>query len=308
MPGSMCILGTTVSGFAAKSRKQANWTLIELVLCRGRGVVESGSPFGYMFSDRECAKRYFGGIGILLLLYTLMFIMMFIIILPSAVSLASQYANGFYPNASANPFDIPFLGPAAYLIPLVFTFIFGSILGGYFLRIVGNLATGMTTALPRWFDDFGNTIVHGFIITVIYFIWQIPSYIFSALSISGYKFSNGPDGPVLTSLSQSAAIFTILGAIWGIFLLLILPIVVARYSGKYRFAAAFEIGQILTVLRYNIGKYLLVFLLEIVAGIIAALGVIALGVGVLFTGMYAAFVIAGLWGFAYREAVRKVMG
>jgi hypothetical protein len=270
--------------------------------------MESGSPFGYMFSDRDWAKRYFGGIGILLLLYTLMFILMLITVLPSAMSLASQYANGFYPNPSANPFDNPLFGLPVFLLGFAFTFLVGSVVGGYFLRIIGNLATGTTNVLPGWFNDFGNTVVHGFMATVIYIIWQIPGYILSALSIGGYTFSPSADGTVATSLTPTATIFTVLGAIWGIFLLLIFPIVIARYSGKYRFMAAFEIGQIFTVFRYNIGKYLLVLLLEIVAGSIAAVGVIGFGNGALFTGMYAAFVIAGIWGFAYRDAVRKVMG
>lgn len=82
--------------------------------------------------------------------------------------------------------------------------------------------------------------------------------------------------------------------------------VAASYADGYRFASAFQIGRIFRIFGHSIGQYILVFLIAIAAAIISILGFIGVCIGILFTMVYAGFVVAGAWGFAYRDALAKM--
>lgn len=192
------------------------------------------------------------------------------------------------------------------IIPFIGTIISVGMINGYMLEVVRRLSAGTETPLPEW-DNLGDKFVRGILLAIIEFIWVLPAIIlgsFWGLASAAL----GPDGAPTSVQAFAvllAVVFGLLSFAWGIFTLLVLPVVTARYAETGNFGSAFDFGPIFTILRDNIGNYVIVALLTIVAGIISSLGLIACGVGVLFTAMYAYFIIYGLYGLAYRAALQR---
>jgi len=80
------------------------------------------------------------------------------------------------------------------------------------------------------------------------------------------------------------------------------PAILSKYAEAWELGAAFRFGEIFSLIKDNIGTYLLVLVITLLAGIIGNLGGIACGVGALFTMFYAMLVN----GYAYGEAYRTV--
>lgn len=268
--------------------------------------MESGNPFTYMFKARGWAADYLVTVGVLFGSYIFAFVILATVILPSfAPFLSSQPPTS--PSELPQPFANPFLAFPGVVLAYLPGLVLGSILGGYFLRVIANIIHGSATPVRGWFSDFGPLLLHGFLITVIYYIWYIPGQIFVAIAGTGYTYSPSSSGQFANfSFTPVYVIFTALTVVWGLFLALVFPVVVARYADGYRFRSAFQIGRILRIFGHSAGEYILVFLIAIAAGIIALLGFVGICIGILFTMIYASYVIAGAWGFAYRDALTKM--
>ncbi len=92
--------------------------------------------------------------------------------------------------------------------------------------------------------------------------------------------------------------------LWGLVLALFTPAIYARVARTERFASAFELGKLWSFTRDNIGNVVIALLLTWVAGliatVIASLGIIALGIGLLvsipFANLWQYLVQAHLFG------------
>ncbi|HIP95815.1 MAG TPA: DUF4013 domain-containing protein [Anaerolineae bacterium] len=95
--------------------------------------------------------------------------------------------------------------------------------------------------------------------------------------------------------------------LYSIALMVFLPAILAKYAETEELGAAFRFGEIFSLVKDNIGTYLLVLVINLLAGVITNLGVLACGVGVLFTMFYAMLVNAYAYGQAYRTVSAKVV-
>jgi hypothetical protein len=77
---------------------------------------------------------------------------------------------------------------------------------------------------------------------------------------------------------------------------------IMRYLATDSLGEAFKFGEVIATLRSHIGAFLMILVAGILAGLVAGLGVIACGVGVLFTGFYAQCVI----GHAIGQAMQRI--
>ena len=262
-----------------------------------------GRAFSYMTKDKDWFIRLLGGVWFWLLFFVVFILLAVIVFLPAAISVATS------PNNIPSPASIALLiggGLFGILVFLVLAFLFSSIFYGYLVRLVANIAEGKEVPLPRWFQGFGSTIKWGFLASIIVFIWSIQGSILSGIASSASTYTASSSGTMVQHATATSTTFSILAGLWQLFVLLILPVFFTRYAVTKRFGAAFQLGEIFRIFGNNLGTYAIVFLLEIVVWIIAAAGLIAIGIGVLFTAMYAVFVVAGLWGFAYREVMTKM--
>ncbi|MEM5776661.1 MAG: DUF4013 domain-containing protein, partial [Anaerolineaceae bacterium] len=94
-----------------------------------------------------------------------------------------------------------------------------------------------------------------------------------------------------------------LGFLYGLLIAFLLPASFARLADTGSIGAALKLGEIFGIVRRAFVPYLIAVLGTLVAGIIAPLGFIACGIGVLVTLVYYYAVTAHFYAQAYRQAV-----
>lgn len=130
--------------------------------------------------------------------------------------------------------------------------------------------------LPPW-TDISTKLTEGFMLAVALFIWELPGSI-----LSGGGGASGSNA------------FTALGGLYSFLLGFLMPAIWSQFLDG-GFTAAFDFRAVFRRAGYQPGMTVLVWLMAIVAGIVGGLGVIALGIGLLFTLPYAFAVTAHLY-------------
>jgi len=175
---------------------------------------------------------------------------------------------------------------------------------GYFIEALRNMAEGRELPLPEW-DDFGGKFMKGLMTAIASFLYALPIMI-----VMGIVF--GLTAAIAGSLDSDAAeivatICPLIGNcllfVYMILFMLILPAAVIQYALTEQFGAFFRFGDIIALIKANIGGYIIALLVSMVASLIAGMvGGIVCGIGILFTGMWAYLVSAYLFGDLVREA------
>ena len=135
--------------------------------------------------------------------------------------------------------------------------------------------------LPEW-DNFGDLFGKGIVAFVIVVLLYIPAFVLHFV----------PCGGLLT------VFYTIVA-------MLVFPILIARYAVTNDLNSVFEFNEIIELLRENIANLAAVLIMWIIFSIIAVLGVLAIGIGFLFTSFWANLGLAYLYGKVYQEAMKK---
>ena len=188
------------------------------------------------------------------------------------------------------------------LIPIVGPLL----LAGWGFRVTRRVIQGDPTPLPD-FSDFGGTLVDGLKVAVIGLVYMLPVILVQScnggiLAIAGQQPN---DDAMATIVAISQACFGCLALLYSIFIGLVLPAAIGRLADKDELKAAFRFGDVIGLVRDNVGAYAIVLLGSLVAGLVASLGVIACVIGVLFTSAYSFAVNGHLIGQAYQQATAK---
>jgi len=161
------------------------------------------------------------------------------------------------------------------------------ILLGYFVETARLISRG-GRELPPW-DDIGKKLSEGFVLAVVLFIWGLPASI-----LSWGSFTTNCVGASCTSAYNPSALAS-LGALYSLLLGFLTAAIWSQYL-EGGFAAAFDFRAVFRRAGAHPGMTVMVWLMVIVSGIIGALGLILLVVGILFTLPYAYAVAANLYG------------
>jgi hypothetical protein len=184
------------------------------------------------------------------------------------------------------------------LIPIIGQFV----LIGWAFEIARRVIRGDFQPLPEL--DFGEQLAKGFQIWLIALVYALP-IILATIPLA-----------VVDSLAANAggdaqnivAIFSVCcGAIiflYGLFMGFVLPAAIGRFADKGNLGAAFQFGEVFSLVRNNPVAYLLVLLGYFIAGLIAPAGSILCIIGVILTATYSQAVIFHLIGQSYRQASR----
>ncbi len=169
---------------------------------------------------------------------------------------------------------------------------------GYMLKVAQNVAQGNPQPLPEW-NDFGDHFMRGLYAVVITIVYLIPYFIIVGLfsCITGVLggASNGSD-------SASAATGLLSCLFVPIYLIVLFASLLLAYAAMARYAAtntlseAFKFGEIFAMVRNRPGPWLMLLLVGLLAGIVGGLGIIACGIGVIFTAFYAYLVMGHALG------------
>ena len=174
---------------------------------------------------------------------------------------------------------------------------------GYSYRVALNVARGNPRPLPAW-GEFGDFLGRGFMALVIQIVYLLPLIVlygvFAFLTVAGAAAAGDSEA--------GAGVVGLLG-LCLIPLILIAALVcgfaslaaIMRYLATDSLGEAFKFGEVIATLRNHIGSFLMILAVGILAGLVAGLGVIACGIGVLFTGFYAQCVIGHVIGQAMQR-------
>ena len=183
---------------------------------------------------------------------------------------------------------------------------------GYSLEVSRRVINNEPRPLPEW-DDIGGKLVKGFLVAVIGLVYGLPNILLSCVSQVAAQApqllssgSKSPDQTILTIMLVVTACFSCLSFLYSLFMMVVLPAAIGNYAAKGQLGAAFRFGEVFGLVQKNIGTYLMVLLISIAAGIVAALGLIACVIGVIFTAFYSQLVMGHAIGQAYREASANV--
>ena len=190
------------------------------------------------------------------------------------------------------------------LIPVVGQFI----VIGYTFKVAKKLiAEGTDTPLPVL--DFGADLGKGFMVSLITLLFVLPVMILGSIAggIGGALAGVYEEAWVII-LSILAACVGILAGLLALLITFILPPAIANYAAKDVFKAAFNFKEIFGMIKKSFKSWLLVFVGSLLAGLIAPLGSIACGIGVILTAIFAALVNYHLIGQAYNVSNTPVQG
>ncbi len=158
------------------------------------------------------------------------------------------------------------------------------ILLGYFVEAARTISQG-GRELPPW-TDIGTKLKEGFLLGVALFVWGLPGTILS----SGGSFQCAG-----SSCSYHPGPLAPLGGLYGLLIGLLTAAIWSQFLDG-GFGGAFDFRAIFRRALLRPGLTVTVWLLNIVAAIIAFLGVIVVVIGFLFTLPYAFAVTANLYG------------
>jgi hypothetical protein len=171
---------------------------------------------------------------------------------------------------------------------------------GYMLKVAQNVAQGNPRPLPEW-GEFGDHFMRGLYGIAIQIVYQLPTLIlygvfFCVILAAGgaagsERSSDGAGAIGALSLCLLPLIFIL--ALAGAFLSYVAA---GRYVATNTLSEAFKFSDVIAGARGNLGAWLMVLLVVILAGFVGSLGAIACGVGALFTSFYAQCVIGHALG------------
>jgi hypothetical protein len=174
---------------------------------------------------------------------------------------------------------------------------------GWALRITRRVIDQDPETLPN--VDFGSDLGRGFSAILIGLVYAMPVILLSGvLGVLDAVISNLSSSEAvmygIAFITVCAGLFTL---VYGLLMAVLLPAAYGNFAAKGTLSAAFNVGQVLRLVRSALGAYAIVVLGMIVVGFIAPLGSLACVIGVIVTMVYAQAVLGHFYGQAYKEAV-----
>ena len=168
---------------------------------------------------------------------------------------------------------------------------------GYLVKIAQNVAHSNPRPLPEW-SEFGDHFMRGLYVFVIYLVYLLPIFILEILFFTltaGLAAGSRRDGGG-AAVGLLGVCFVPLMIILGIALSILLYAAIARYAATNTLSEAFKFGEVIASVRGNIGPWVMLWLVALLAGMVGGLGAIACLVGVIFTAFYAQCVVGHALG------------
>jgi hypothetical protein len=189
------------------------------------------------------------------------------------------------------------IGALVGLIPFVGVVV----LNGYCLRLAEVVAARAMNRnpedasgipLPDWSsEDFGALLMRGLSGMAVALVYGLPFIIIATLS---------------SCIPIIALIAFIPLMLFAVVTGMLTSVGLARLIEHGSLGEALKIGDAVATLREDAGPWFTIILVQILAGLVASMGLLACGVGIIFTGAFAQCVVGAALGLTMAERRRKL--
>ena len=177
---------------------------------------------------------------------------------------------------------------------------------GWSLTVTRRIIRLETIALPEL--EFGDQITLGLKGWIVCLLYAIPVLVFTLpfwiVSIMPTAY-DPQGGPSILALIVAFCV-PLLISIYLLMVNLFLPAALSNLAARGTVSAGVNLRQLVGLIKAAPGAYLVDLAGVLIAGLIAPLGIVLCGVGLLVTSAYAAAVIAHFYAQAYREACQNL--
>ncbi|MFM8322437.1 MAG: DUF4013 domain-containing protein [Chloroflexota bacterium] len=184
------------------------------------------------------------------------------------------------------------------------------VLAGWMLEIVRRVINRDPRPLPEW-DDFGGYFSKGIKAFVVGLVYSLPLILVNVciqiiplIVAGGGDPSSDAAGAMAGGIAALSICLGCFSFIYSLLMAAVLPAAMGQLAVTGEMGSAFRFGEIIAMVRGNLGAYVMVVLGTLVAQIVASLGIIACGIGFAFTTAYAMAVQGHLYGQAYLASNR----
>ncbi len=183
------------------------------------------------------------------------------------------------------------IGGLMFLVPIFGWFC----IGGYMVETARNVRAGRERPLPEW-NNWGDKFMLGlylFLIGLAYSLMlMIPIMILIAVpGIVVAMFDEEAGAMLMSCLSPVGSLLSL------VVYFVMLPVFV-RFIHSNDLGDAFKFGEVIAMIRKTPGAWFILLLVYILSGIVGSVGMIACGIGALFTTMYGQMVLGHALGQA----------
>ncbi|NTU78548.1 MAG: DUF4013 domain-containing protein [Chloroflexales bacterium] len=168
---------------------------------------------------------------------------------------------------------------------------------GYMMETARSVAMGSPRPLPKW-NNFGEKLSLGFAGFVISLVYALP------LALIGVAFAcigallGGSSGDSDTAGALFGSVILCLVPLLMLLALLIQPVILAataRYLQTGSLSSAFQVGEVIGMVRGDLSGWLVLFLLYLLCSVVGSLGSVII-IGFIFTLPYSQAVFGHLLG------------
>ena len=188
------------------------------------------------------------------------------------------------------------------IVPLLVTLIpvvGGMATAGYIMRVTRNVAANQAAPLPQF--EFGTDLRLGFKMFVAGLVYILPIMLVYLIIILPLMLAG--DGERSWILGIFGAFAGLLILAYGLLLAVMMPVITAKVAVQQEIKAAFQFKDIFRRLKNNFTAWLIAIGGAMLCGaVIAPLGGIVFGIGVIITTFYSQLIIAHLNGQAYAHS------
>lgn len=176
-------------------------------------------------------------------------------------------------------------------------------IAGYTLETARNVAMNSPRPLPKW-DNFGEKLRLGFNWFLISMVYALPTLLLAGLGscILILPTLSGDEG----AMAAGFGLFFCVIALGIVLSLILAPFMLAatvRYLQTGSLGAAFQVGEVVSMVRADLGGWVVLWLLSILCSFVGQLGTYVI-IGVFFTVPYAQAVFGHLLGQTLQRYAR----
>jgi hypothetical protein len=183
------------------------------------------------------------------------------------------------------------------LVPLVGPFL----LLGYAFEITRRVIKNEKPTLPDW-ADFGDYLKKGAVTMIIWVVYSLPfALLVACLNVPTVVLMQNDDATLRLAGQALGFCGSCLAILFGIFANLVIPAAIGHSAARGSLGAAFQLGDIATLVRTKPAIYLVIaIILGVLSVVLLPIGFLLCVVGIFVFVAYINIAAAHLYGQAYR--------